>query len=137
MAGRLQRRFFFAAVFVAVLILSVSMFWRMPVMKVSPESVAAMMDKGEIPTIIDVRNKAEFRNGHIPFAMNVALLALFFEHDELAVSQKSNVIVYCKGGFRARIASIFLRLVGFESIYIIDGHLSKWMELGYPVVVGD
>ena len=137
MAGRFQRRFFFVAVSIAILIIAVSMFWQMPVLKVSPESVVTLMDKGEIPTIIDVRSEPEYRNGHLPYAMNVAVWALFFEHHELAVSQKSNVIVYCGGGFRARVASIFLKTVGFESIYVLDGHLNGWADLGYPLIAGD
>lgn len=134
MAGSLQRRFFFSAVLLAVLILSVSFFWKIPTLKVSPDSLISAMDNGETPTIIDVRNKGEFKKGHIPSAINVSLGLLFFQHDELAVSQKSHVIVYCNTGFRARVASIFLRRVGFESIYVLDGQLNTWKRMGYPVI---
>jgi|GEM_PF-3953576 len=133
MAGSVQRRFFFTAVCLALLILSVSFFWKIPTLKVSSDSLISMMDTGETPIIIDVRNKFEYENGHIPSAINVALGHLFFQHDELAVSQKSHVIVYCNTGLRARLASIYLRRVGFESIYILDGQLNNWKEKGYPV----
>ena len=112
----------------------VSFLWKIPTLKVSSESLISMMDSGETPVIIDVRNKGEYENGHIPTAINVALGLLFFQHDELAVSQKSNVIVYCNTGFRARVASVFLRRVGFESIYILDGQLNYWRDNGYPIV---
>ena len=103
-------------------------------MKVSSDSLMTMLDSGEMPTIIDVRNKFEYNRGHIPSAINVSLGLLFFEHDELAVSQKSDVIVYCNTGFRARVASFFLRRVGFESIYILDGQLNNWRRQGFPVM---
>ena len=135
MAGSVQRRFFFIAVSVAVMILTVSFFWKAPTLKVSSDSLITMMDAGDMPVIIDVRNKFEYESGHIPSAINVAVGLLFFQHDELAVSQKSHVIVYCNTGLRARVASMFLKRVGFESIYVLDGQLNEWKEKGYPVAL--
>ena len=135
MAGSVQRRFFFIAVSLAVMILTVSFFWKSPMLKVTSESLISMMDTGETPVIIDVRNRFEYERGHIPSAINVAVGLLFFQHHELAVSQKSHVIVYCNTGLRARVASFFLRRVGFESIYVLDGQLNEWKEKGYPVML--
>lgn len=133
MAGSVQRRIFFLAVSLALLILTASFFWYVPTLKVSPDSLMSMMDSGETPVIIDVRNRIEYDRGHIPSAINVAMGLLFFQHDEIAVSQKSDIVVYCNSGVRGRIASVFLRGVGFESIYLLDGQLNGWRKKGYPV----
>ena len=135
MAGSVQRRFFFSAVLLALVIITVSLFWQVPTtQRVSSGSLMTMMDAGETPTIIDVRSKFEYNKGHIPSALNLSLFLLFSEHDELALSQKSDVIVYCNTGLRARVASFFLRRVGFESIYVLEGQLNYWKRQGYPII---
>ena len=131
----LSRRFFFIAVLTAILILFVSFHWGEPTLKVSPESLVSMMDTGEIPPIIDVRMKFEYNKGHIPYALNVPVLDLIFQHKNIAVSQKNHVILYCGSGFRARIAASYLGMVGYKSIYILEGQFQGWKKSGYPVTV--
>ncbi len=137
MIGILQRRFFFGAVLTAVLIVLVSLYWQIPTLKVTPDSVMSLMGKGDIPAIIDVRTKPEYERGHLPYATHMSLGLLFFQHDELAVSRRGTVIVYCSSGFRAQVASIFLRFVGFDSIYVLEGQLRAWKRSGYPVLLGE
>ncbi len=130
----IQHRFIFAAVFVAILIAALPMYWPGSILKVSPESLMQMMVNGEPSVIIDVRSEKEFQAGHLPFAINVSMPSLFFEHDDLAISRQERVVVYCGVGIRARLASFYLRMVGFDTIYLLEGHVNAWKTNGYPLI---
>jgi rhodanese-related sulfurtransferase len=130
-----QHRFIFVAVLLALLIIALPIYWPGSVLNVTPESVMTMIEKGQPPTILDVRTGREFESGHLPYAISASFPSLFFEHKDLAVSRVENVIVYCGTGFRARLASLFLKTVGFKSIYLLDGQLNGWKANGYPLVV--
>lgn len=130
----IQHRFIFFAVFLAFLIAALPMYWPGSILNVAPESVMQMMANGEPPVIIDVRSEKEFQTGHLPFAINVSMPSLFFEHDDLAISRQESVIVYCGVGVRARLASFFLRMVGFNTVYLLEGHIDAWKSNGYPLI---
>ena len=131
----IPRRFFFASVALALIIVCVPLLWPGAVLRVSPDALMKLLGEGDVPTILDVRTAYEFDQEHIPHAMHVSLPTLFFAHDDLAVSRQNNVIVYCGTGIRARIASAYLKLVGFKSVYILDGQLAQWKRDGFPVIV--
>ena len=94
-----------------------------------------LISDGEIPTILDVRTALEYDIEHIPHAQHTPLTTIFFAHDDLAISRQKDLIVYCGTGLRARIASAYLKLVGFNSVYMLDGQFKGWKKGGYAFVV--
>lgn len=90
---------------------------------------------GEAPAVLDVRTKREYSAGHIPGAMHAPVFALFRDHGNLAISQQETLILYCGTGFRARVGALFLRLAGYESVYLLKGHLKMWRANGLPVIL--
>jgi rhodanese-related sulfurtransferase len=54
------------------------MFWKksesLPVM--APEELARMLGEGNPPVIVDVRGPQQFRDGHLPGAINIPLSEL-------------------------------------------------------------
>src|SRR5512141_2626871 len=72
---------------------------------ISPADLAARLrDTQNVPLLVDVRTPAEFREGHIAGAINIA-------HDEIAsrwpalnVPRDDEVFVYCGTGRRAGLA---------------------------------
>lgn len=131
----IQRRLFFISVILAVVIVSAPLYWPGAVLKVTPESLMSLISDGEVPAILDVRTNFEFESEHIPHAIHAPLTTLLFAHDDLAVSRQNHVIVYCGTGLRARFASAYLKLVGFKSVYMLEGQLRDWKRSGYSVVV--
>ena len=131
----IHRRFFFVSVALAFVIVCAPLFWPGVILKVSPDSLMNLIADGDVPAILDVRTQYEYEKEHIPHALHVPLTTIVFGHDDLAVSRQKNVIVYCGTGIRARIASAYLKLVGFKSVYILEGQLEGWKKEGLPVVV--
>lgn len=64
--------------------------------------------------ILDVRNEAEYEDGHLENAKNIPLPIL---QSQLSVLDKSmSYHIYCKSGYRSMIAASILQKNGFENI---------------------
>jgi rhodanese-related sulfurtransferase len=78
--------------------------------------------------IIDVRSKEEFRERHIPGAINIELAQIdtvtqLFDKDDILVT------VCGKGGGRSTDASERLKDIGFKNVYWLCGGTFGWFEL--------
>jgi phage shock protein E len=100
---------------------------------ISPEDLAGRLQH-DAPLVLDVRTPAEFREGHIAGAINIA-------HDEIAgpwaalnVPQDHEVIVYCGTGRRAGLAQQTLETLGYQSTRLLEGGFEAWKKAGLPVV---
>lgn len=129
------RRFFFFAIVLAFVIVTVPLYWPNSTPKVTPEALMEFIGDGEAPAILDVRTRPEYDAGHLPNAIHASVFTLFSEHYNLAISQQETIILYCGSGIRARVGALILRLAGYESVYLLDGHLRRWKEEGYPIIV--
>jgi rhodanese-related sulfurtransferase len=86
--------------------------------------------------LVDVREIAEYRDGHIPEATNVPLGTLKKNPGELTKHKSRPVIVYCKTGNRSPSVVGDLKKQGFERIYHLSGGLESWKSASLPVVKG-
>ena len=83
-----------------------------------------MMDKGGV-LILDVRTPQEFAEGHIAGAVNVPLqtMKVGIRLDNVADDQP--ILVYCKSGRRAALASDLLSFSGYTKVYNFLG-VKQW-----------
>lgn len=84
-------------------------------------------------TILDVRQPAEFANGHVRDAKNIPLADLSSRIGELDKSKTKTVIVVCQQGARGDKAVKQLQAAGFEDVFNLDGGLAAWQAAGLPV----
>jgi rhodanese-related sulfurtransferase len=94
------------------------------------QDLLSRIDAGTAPTVVDVRTRGEFSNGHIPGAINRPLHSLLFSSADLPVSREDPVVVYCGHGPRARIAAAVMRRAGFQRIEMLEGHMAGWRQAG-------
>ena len=106
--------------------------WSAP-QPIAPEALAAQLEAGQAPLILDVRSAQEFAEGHIPGALNIPYREVPTRLHELAVFQHRNIVVYCEVGVRAGIARIALEQAGFEHISMLEGHMQAWRQVGLPI----
>ncbi|MFK7848356.1 MAG: rhodanese-like domain-containing protein [Rhodothermales bacterium] len=128
------RRFFFSAILLAAVIVTVPLYWPSSTPEVTPDALMGYIGNGEAPAILDVRTRPEFDGGHLPNAIHASVFTLYSEHDNLAISQQETLVLYCGSGLRARVGALILRLAGYESVYILEGQLNRWKKGGYPVI---
>lgn len=106
-------------------------------------SPAQADNHAEPDLIIDVREPAEYRAGHVPRAMNIPRGLLELRADPvspaadaaLSADKSARILVYCtKGpGARSLLAAQTLRSMGYERVEVLGGGLVAWTEAGLPV----
>jgi rhodanese-related sulfurtransferase len=103
---------------------------------VTPMEVRRILASGDGPVIIDARSAGEYRQGHVPGALNVPHKETWGRIDELRQYEERGIVYYCVKGGRAKIAGNGLLVEGFRKVGLMTGHLHVWRELGYPLVSG-
>ena len=82
--------------------------------------------------ILDVRTQAEFDAGHVPGAMNISHDELATRLDELDSAKDRAVVVYCRSGKRAGLASSVLLEAGYVNVLHLEGDMNAWNASGLP-----
>ena len=102
---------------------------------ISPEEVSRKQAQGESVAIVDVRSAVEFREVHVPHAINLPLEQVSVEAVR-QLSEGTPVYVICKSGQRA--AKACERLTGDPLLHIelVDGGTEAWIAAGLDVVRG-
>ena len=85
--------------------------------------------------IVDVRRPAEYRNGHVPRALNSPLAGLERSVVQLPLEKNKPTAVICAGGYRSSAAASLLQAHGFTKLLNVSGGTGAWISAGYPVEV--
>lgn len=78
-------------------------------------------------TLLDVRGRSEWQQGHISGALHIPLPELARRLSE--VPRNGEVIVYCRSGARASVAASVLEQAGLENVSILQGSVAEWNAL--------
>ena len=73
--------------------------------------------------LLDVRNKGEYADGHLPGAVQLSASRVLFNQDQLPES--GTIVTYCQTGVRNSVASSALRRAGHDVVEI-EGSYSAW-----------
>ena len=85
-------------------------------------------------TVLDVRNRSEWEEGHVPGARLVPLPELTARLGELR--GLGPIAVHCQGGSRSAVAASVLRSAGFADVVNVDGGYSAWLRAGNSPMTG-
>ena len=100
--------------------------------RVTAAALAELLAGREPPLVLDVRNEAEWREGHIEGSVNIPLGQLGSRLSD--VPQDQHVVTQCAGGYRSAIAASLLQKAGVASVYDLVGGISAWEASRLPVV---
>lgn len=81
--------------------------------------------------LVDVREPNEYAEGHIPGAVNIPIRQLAKNLDKLPKDKP--VVVYCRTGHRAGMATAVLRLLGYTNVRNFTPAMVGWTKAGEPV----
>jgi sulfur-carrier protein adenylyltransferase/sulfurtransferase len=98
----------------------------------APDEVKSRMSNGGGYTVLDVREKEEFRDGHLPGAISVPRGFLDMRVEEVVPDKRAPLILYCAGGTRSLLAGRTLREMGYENVISMSGGYGAWKGAGYP-----
>jgi hydroxyacylglutathione hydrolase len=86
--------------------------------------------------VLDVRNRSEWSEGHIPGAVNIPLAELVARVHELRAHVGRPIAVHCQGGSRSAVAASVLQAEGFTAVSNLTGGYSAWARAGNKPATG-
>ncbi|RJF87674.1 rhodanese-like domain-containing protein [Oleomonas cavernae] len=96
------------------------------------EALAARLEAGETPMILDVREPWEFEICHLDGAVNVPLGTLERGVDPAELADGRTVVVVCHHGARSLRATLWLRSKGVEGAINLTGGIDRWAGVVDP-----
>ena len=84
--------------------------------------------------LVDVREKHEWSEGHIPGALHVPRGYLELQIEEAVPDKTKTVVLYCAGGVRSLMAGTTLQQMGYKEVISMAGGFGAWKGNGLPFV---
>src|ERR1700724_233683 len=78
-----------------------------------PQVREALADQHEDIVLVDVREKLEWNEGHIPGAIHVPRGYLELQIEEAVPDKSKTVVLYCAGGVRSLMVGATLKQMGY------------------------
>jgi rhodanese-related sulfurtransferase len=102
--------------------------------EVAPAEAEAAL--GEVDLLIDVREPAEYQEGHLRGAINIprGMLEFKLSSDAALEDRGRRVLLYCKGSGRAALAAVAMQEMGYLQVASLAGGFDAWRDEGREVV---
>jgi len=81
--------------------------------------------------LVDVREPAEWNQGHAPNATHIPLGALGARLAE--IPRDRDVLLICRSGNRSGNAQRQLQHLGYQQVFNVSGGMNAWTSAGLPV----
>ena len=112
-----------------------------PIYKHSPRFLALVESyKKDVPEItpeelvqypkaqlIDVREKAEWDNGHITHVLHLSKGVIESDIGSKVPDLNTPIILYCSGGYRSILAAYNLKKMGYQNVYSLKGGYKAYL----------
>jgi rhodanese-related sulfurtransferase len=92
--------------------------------------LAAQLQSGFNGILIDVRETAEYNQGHLPNAINLSKGLLECQIEQYVFDTNTPIVLYCSGGFRSILAAHNLQQMGYSQVQSLAQGSSHWQQLG-------
>jgi rhodanese-related sulfurtransferase len=98
------------------------------------DEFVSRLQAGERYILLDVREDAEWANGHIPSAHHLGRGVLEREIERAIPEKDAPIVLYCGDGFPSALAADNLQKMGYANVVSLDGGLRGWTARGLPTV---
>lgn len=109
--------------------------------EISAQELKQRLQKHEELTLVDVREREEFVQGHIPGATFIPRGYLELQIEQHQSDRDKPVVVYCAGGVRSALAARNLKEMGYTNVISLIGGFNGWKNAGFdfkiPVVLNE
>src|SRR5437762_8995963 len=101
------------------------------VTEISPQDAAAKLSSGDA-IVVDVRDKEEWDEGHIPGATHISRGTIELDIEEKVHDPNAMIICHCGGGGRSALAAEALQKMGYKNVRSMAGGLKAWKAAQLP-----
>ncbi len=109
--------------------------------EITAQQLQQRRDQGEELTVIDIREREEWVQGHIPRSTFIPRGHLELQVEQHQSDRERPIVLYCAGGVRSALAARNLKDMGYETPISLIGGFNGWKNAGYsftvPVVLTD
>ena len=100
----------------------------------SADEVRTRTSNGRGYVVVDVREKDEWREGHLDGAVSLPRGFLELRVEETIPDKATPIIAYCAGGTRSLLAAKQLKEMGYVEVISMSGGYNGWKNAGLPFV---
>lgn len=99
--------------------------------EISPQDAAAKSQSSDA-VIVDVREKDEWDEEHIPDAIHMSRGTIELDIEEKIPDLNQTIITHCGGGGRSALAAESLQKMGYKNVRSLAGGFKAWKAAGLP-----
>ena len=99
--------------------------------EISPEDAAAKL-QDHAAVIVDVREKDEWDEEHVPHAIHLSRGLIELEIEEKIPDPNTVIVCHCGGGGRSALAAASLQKMGYKNVRSMAGGFKAWKAAGLP-----
>src|SRR5207249_5154110 len=99
--------------------------------EISAKDAATKMQNAEA-AIVDVREKDEWDEEHIPNAIHLSRGTIELDVEEKFPDKNAMIICHCGGGGRSALAAETLQKMGYKNVRSMAGGFKAWKAAGLP-----
>ncbi|MEM8607226.1 MAG: molybdopterin-synthase adenylyltransferase MoeB [Myxococcota bacterium] len=100
--------------------------------QVSLEDLNDRLQSGEDLVLLDVREKDEWRQGHVPGALHLPRGFLEMQAASRLPDKDAKIVTMCAGGIRSAFAAKALQELGYTNVESANPGYNQWKDQGYP-----
>lgn len=100
--------------------------------EITPVEVQHRLARGERLYLLDVREREEFVEAHIPDSVLIPLGQL--SRKLSSIPKDATIIAICRSGNRSGVAADMLRRAGYSDVLNLNGGIIAWARAGLPIV---
>jgi sulfur-carrier protein adenylyltransferase/sulfurtransferase len=103
--------------------------------EVDAERARELHDGADAPLFLDVREREEWDEGHIPGALHIPRGWLESRIEQAVPDRGRPIVAYCASGNRSAFAAKTLEELGYQDVTSLAGGINDWKRHGYPLEV--
>ena len=101
------------------------------IVEISAQELKQQVENGKQLTVVDVREREEWVQGHIPNSVFIPRGYLELQIEQNQPDRDAPVVVYCAGGVRSALAARNLKEMGYTNVISLIGGFNGWKNAGY------
>lgn len=102
---------------------------------VSPQQLVNLVNQQQA-AVVDLREPAEFRKGHIVDAINIPYAKVDDRWNELEALRERPIVLVCKLGQHSSAVGAKLLAKGFARVHRLQGGIGEWQTAQMPLIKG-
>ncbi|MBI1294814.1 molybdopterin-synthase adenylyltransferase MoeB [bacterium] len=103
--------------------------------EMTPNQLQERLKAGEELTVVDIRERDEWVQGHIPVAHFIPRGFLELQIEQHQPNRDKPVVLYCAGGVRSALAARNLKEMGYQQVISMIGGFNGWKNASLPFKV--